>query len=98
MGGANVTTTYRRGKVDAEAVAAEIKGAGGRCSVAQFDSNRPAQVASQWLLTLHYYFATPHVESDLTTPARRIALRNIAATMQRVLLKRCLRLRKAHKG
>jgi hypothetical protein len=68
MGGADVTITYHRGKVDAEAVAAEINGAGGKCGVAQFDSNCPVLIASPRPLTDLYYFATPHVASDMTVP------------------------------
>jgi MaoC like domain/short chain dehydrogenase len=68
MGGADVTITYHRGKVDAEAVAAEIKGAGGKCDIVQFDSNRPALFASRRPLTHLYYFATPHIASDSTVP------------------------------
>jgi hypothetical protein len=68
MGGADVTITYHRGKVDAETVAAEINGAGGKCGVAQFDSCRPALFASRLPFTHLYYFATPHVASDSTAP------------------------------
>ncbi len=66
MGGADVTITYHRGKADAEAVAAEIAAAGGRCEVAQFDSNHPAPIALRQPLTHLYYFATPHIASDKT--------------------------------
>ena len=68
MGGADVTITYHRGKVDAEAVAAEINGAGGKCGLAQFDSNRPALFASRRPFTHLYYFATPNIASDSTVP------------------------------
>ena len=66
MGGADVTITYHRGKADAEAVAAEINAAGGRCRVVRFDSNHPAPIALPQPLTHLYYFATPHIASDKT--------------------------------
>jgi len=68
MGGADVTITYHRGEADAEAVAAEINAAGGRCRVTQFDSNHPAPIALPQSLTHLYYFATPHITSDKTIP------------------------------
>ena len=66
MGGADVTITYHRGIADAEAVAAEINSAGGRCRVAQCDSNHPAPIALPQPLTHFYYFATPRIASDKT--------------------------------
>src|SRR5271165_2281624 len=66
MGGADVTITYHRGEADAEAVAAEINAAGGRCRVVQFDSNHPALIALPQPITHLYYFATPHITSDKT--------------------------------
>ena len=68
MGGAEVTITYHRGKADAEAVAAEIHAAGGKCRVAQFDCNHPAPIALAQPLTHLYYFATPHITADKTVP------------------------------
>jgi len=68
MGGADVTITYRRGKADAEAVADEINAAGGKCAVAEFDSNHPVPIALRQPLTHLYYFATPHIASDKTVP------------------------------
>lgn len=66
VGGAEVVITYHRGKEDAEAVATEIKAAGGRCRVAPFDSNHPAPIATSQPPTHLYYFATPHITSDKT--------------------------------
>ena len=66
MGGADVTITYHQGKEDAEAIAAEINDAGGRCGVAQFDSNHPAPIALPKPFTHLYYFASPHITSDKT--------------------------------
>jgi hypothetical protein len=66
LGGADVMITYHRGKDDAEAVAAEIQAAGGKCGVAHFDSNRPAPIALPQPPTHIYYFATPHIAYDKT--------------------------------
>jgi hypothetical protein len=66
LGGADVTITYHRGEKDAEAVAAEIAAAGGRCEVAQFDCNHPAPIAFPQPPEYLYYFATPHISSDKT--------------------------------
>ena len=63
MGGADVTITYHRGKGDAEAVAAEITAAGGRCGVAPFDSKHPTPITLPQPPTSVYYFATPHISS-----------------------------------
>lgn len=68
MGGADVTITYHRGKGDAEAVAAEITAAGGRCGVAQFDSKHPTPIPLALPPTSVYYFATPHISSDNPIP------------------------------
>lgn len=66
LGGADVTITYHLGKKDAEAVAAEITAAGGKCAVAQFDCNHPAAIALPQPPQYLYYFATPHITSDKT--------------------------------
>jgi hypothetical protein len=91
MGGADVTITYHRGKADAEAVAAEINAAGGKCEVVQFDSNHPAPIALPQPLTHLYYFATPHIVSDKTVAfsAERFAeyCRYYAANFANTLLK-----------
>jgi hypothetical protein len=64
LGGADVTITYHRGKDDAEAVAAEIAAAAGKCTIAQFDCNHPAPIQSPQPPEYLYYFATPHISSD----------------------------------
>ena len=66
LGGAEVMITYHRGKQDAEAIAVEIQAAGGKCGVAQFDSNRPVPIGLPQPPTHVYYFATPHIAADKT--------------------------------
>ena len=61
-GGGRVTITYAVGKMEAERVAAEIRGFGGSCDLIPYDVLKPA---SQQLMALSnqprtvYYFATP---------------------------------------
>jgi NAD(P)-dependent dehydrogenase (short-subunit alcohol dehydrogenase family) len=75
-GGANVAITYRLGRADAEAVAAEIRDAGGRCEVLPFDTAHAPEPQLQALAeapTHAYYFATPHISQPaaaLFDPAR----------------------------
>jgi acyl dehydratase len=66
LGGADVTITYHLGRKDAEAIAAEVAAAGGKCAVAQFDCNRPAPIAFAQPPQYLYYFATPHIASGKT--------------------------------
>jgi hypothetical protein len=67
MGGAEVTVTYHLGKADAEAIAAEIIAAGGKCAVAHFDSCHPAPIELPEPADHVYYFATPHIASEKTS-------------------------------
>jgi NAD(P)-dependent dehydrogenase (short-subunit alcohol dehydrogenase family) len=61
-GGAQVVITYRVGRADAEAVAAEIHDAGGLCETLAYEAGQPAagQLAGLRAPPSHaYYFATP---------------------------------------
>jgi len=63
-GGAHVTITYKSGKADADAVAAEIQKWGGRCEAMAYDVRReaaPQLAALQQPPTHIYYFATPTI-------------------------------------
>jgi len=53
-------------EAQAQAKAAEIAAAGGRCAIAQFDCNHPAPIALPRPPEYLYYFATPHIGSDKT--------------------------------
>lgn len=59
-GGAEVTITYARGAAEAEAVAAEIAAAGGRCAVLRYDAlaEAAAQLPGDYAPNAAYYFAT----------------------------------------
>lgn len=63
-GGGETAITYRLGKTDAQAVAAEISARGGRCVVAHYDVEAPANNLKEalpvgWNPTHVYYFGTP---------------------------------------
>jgi hypothetical protein len=63
-GGAKVVITYRVGRAEAEAVAHEIRSAGGICEVLAYDAGRPAEPQLDRLAdapTHAYYFATPTI-------------------------------------
>ncbi len=64
LGGAHVTITYRLGKQDAAAVAAEIRAVGGACDVLPFDIHEPTAFQSDAPIDSLYYFATPHITFD----------------------------------
>ena len=65
-GGADVRLTYFRGAADAEAVAAEIVGGGGRAGARPFNVLGPAEdlaaaLEPDWRPSHVYYFATPPI-------------------------------------
>jgi NAD(P)-dependent dehydrogenase (short-subunit alcohol dehydrogenase family) len=63
-GGGRVVITYAAGKSDAEAIAQEIRGAGGECETEAYDVRRTAaeQLAALGCIPTHlYYFATPMI-------------------------------------
>lgn len=63
--GGEVLMTYRTGAADAQALAGEITGCGGRAEILQADMDDPAAVAASILYwgraTQLYYFPTPHI-------------------------------------
>ena len=82
MGGANVVITYRVGRSEADAVAADIRAAGGSCKALAYDA---AKAAEPQLATLDdapshaYYFASPTIfraQSALFARARLDAFLN----------------------
>jgi MaoC like domain len=63
-GGAQVIITYRVGSAEADAVALDIRAAGGTCETLAYDTGRPAeeQLAGLDRAPTHaYYFATPTI-------------------------------------
>jgi len=63
-GGGELILTYQRGRAEAEAVAAQISGAGGRVQIASYDALQPAAPQLRALRTTPtqaYYFATPPI-------------------------------------
>ncbi|MGH6797410.1 MAG: SDR family NAD(P)-dependent oxidoreductase [Roseiarcus sp.] len=63
-GGAKVVITYRVGASEAEAVATDIRAAGGSCDTLAYDASEPAeaQLAKLDAAPTHaYYFATPAI-------------------------------------
>ena len=63
-GGAKVIVTYRVGSAEAEAVASDIRAAGGVCDTLAYDSSQPAEAQFARLdgsPTHAYYFATPSI-------------------------------------
>jgi hypothetical protein len=63
-GGAEVVITYRVGSAEAEAVARDIRAAGGMCETLAYDAGLPAeaQLAGLGVAPTHgYYFATPTI-------------------------------------
>jgi hypothetical protein len=63
-GGAQVIITYRVGSAEADAVALDIRGAGGMCETLAYDTGAPAeaQLAGLERAPTHaYYFATPTI-------------------------------------
>ncbi len=63
-GGAQVVITYLVGRAEAEAVACDIRAAGGMCETLAYDAGRPAeaQLAGLGSAPTHaYYFATPTI-------------------------------------
>ena len=63
-GGAQVVITYRVGSAEAEAVARDIRAAGGMCETLAYDAGRPAEAQLVGLCgapTHAYYFATPTI-------------------------------------
>ena len=63
-GGANLVISYRVGAAEAEAVAREIRSAGGVCETLAYDASLPAgpQLAGLAAAPTHaYYFATPKI-------------------------------------
>jgi acyl dehydratase/NADP-dependent 3-hydroxy acid dehydrogenase YdfG len=75
-GGARVAISYRVGVAEAEAVAQEIRSAGGECETLAYDASLPAepQLAGLDAAPTHaYYFATPKIfgaQSSLFARAR----------------------------
>jgi acyl dehydratase/NADP-dependent 3-hydroxy acid dehydrogenase YdfG len=68
-GGGDVVITYHRGRDDAEALAATIVEAGGRCRTARYDvetqeSDVVAAVPEGWSPTDVYFFSTPHIKAN----------------------------------
>jgi hypothetical protein len=63
-GGARVAISYRVGRAEAEAVAQEIRSAGGVCETLAYDASLPAEPQLSGLVgapTHAYYFATPKI-------------------------------------
>lgn len=62
-GGGHVTITYLSRKAEAEALAQEIRGAGGVCNVLRFDANEAPlpQLKLATAPTAFFYFATPRI-------------------------------------
>jgi hypothetical protein len=63
-GGAQVIITYRVGSAEADAVAQDIRAAGGRCETLGYDAGSPAAAQLAGLAgapTHAYYFATPTI-------------------------------------
>ena len=64
LGGAKVVVAYRVGASEAEAVAGDIRAAGGDCETLAYDASKPAETQLASLdaaLTHAYYFATPSI-------------------------------------
>jgi hypothetical protein len=82
-GGARVLITYRVGSAEAEAVAGDIRAAGGICETLAYDAGLPAeaQLAGLGSAATHaYYFATPTIsraQSALFARARLNAFLDI---------------------
>ena len=82
-GGARVAISYRVGSAEAEAVAQEIRSAGGICETLAYDASLPAepQLAGLAAAPTHaYYFATPKIfgaQSALFARARLDAFLNV---------------------
>jgi hypothetical protein len=62
-GGGDITLTYASGLVDVQRVASEIKAAGGRCEILQYDARKAPhmQIASLKPVNQIYYFATDKI-------------------------------------
>ncbi|MEX1092948.1 MAG: SDR family NAD(P)-dependent oxidoreductase [Acidimicrobiia bacterium] len=65
-GGADVLLTWHRGQLEAEAVVADIREAGGRAQARQLDIADPSPVIAEmasddWRASHVYYFATPRI-------------------------------------
>ena len=82
-GGARVAISFRVGGADAEAVAQEIRSAGGVCDTLAYDASLPAEPQLSGLTaapTHAYYFATPKIfgaQSALFARARLDAFLNV---------------------
>ena len=82
-GGAKVVITYRVGANEAEAVASDIRAAGGLCDTLAYDASQPAetQLAKLGATPTHgYYFATPAIfkaQSALFARERLSAFLNV---------------------
>jgi acyl dehydratase len=83
VGGARVAISYRVGGGEAEAVAEEIRSAGGSCETLAYDASLPAEPQLSGLAaapTHAYYFATPTIfraQSALFSRARLDAFLNV---------------------
>ncbi len=76
-GGAHVVITYRVGGAEAEAVARDIRAAGGMCEALAYDAARPAEAQLAGLggaPTHAYYFATPTIFRAQSAPFARARL------------------------
>jgi hypothetical protein len=62
-GGGHAVITYNESRHDAERVASEIVGAGGRCEILRYDAASPAneQLRNSAAIDCCYYFATPRI-------------------------------------
>jgi hypothetical protein len=62
-GGGHAVITYHESRHDAERVASEIVGAGGRCEILRYDAASPAneQLRNSAAIDCCYYFATPRI-------------------------------------
>jgi acyl dehydratase len=74
-GGGHPVITYFEGQHEAEAVAAGIRDAGGRCDILRYDVREPAgpQIETIDAIDSCYYFATPKIfqrKSELFDPER----------------------------
>jgi hypothetical protein len=71
-GGGDVRISYYRGSEDAERLASEIRGSGGKCECIRFDAGNPDDqslrtLRAEWKPTQLYYFATPLISLERRT-------------------------------
>jgi NAD(P)-dependent dehydrogenase (short-subunit alcohol dehydrogenase family) len=100
-GGADVTISYRSGRADADAVAAEIREAGGTCRTLALNVQEAAaaQLAATRLVFTHvYYFAAPVIARPNSTFFDRNRLADLQAFFVEGFWQVASALRKQPKG